>query len=134
MRKEIKVGDWVVWEGKDELLVKQGELYKVAEVDKSIVTVETKAGCLSAYYTNFSLYNPNELTVRELCEFIKKKGDGDVDYSIELYNDFSGGSRDGVIHFYSLEELTELVRNPNALRKEEIKKQIEELQNELNNL
>jgi len=83
---------------------------------------------------NFSLSDPNELTVRELCEFIKKKGDGDVDYSIELYNDFSGGSRDGVIHFYSLEELTELVRNPNALRKEEIKKQIEELQKELKEL
>ena len=84
--------------------------------------------------TNFSLSNPNELTVKELCEWIEKKGYGKGFDAIELYGDCSGGSRDGVIDFNNLETLTELVREPNFQRKEEIKKQIEELQKELKEL
>ena len=135
MRKEIKVGDWVVWEGKGEGILKKEGVYKVIEVDKAVVTVSKNGSAFSAYYTEFSLSNPNELTVRELCEWIKKIGYGKGDYdAFLLYDDFNGGFRDGVIGFHNLESLTELVRNPNAKRKEEIKKQIEELQKELNKL
>ena len=134
MSKEFKVGDWVVWEGEGEGILKKGGVYKVIEVDKAVVTVSTNGSAFSAYYTNFSLSNPNELTVRELCEFFGKKGYGVHGNPIELYYDCSGCSQDEVIVFRNLDQLTELVRNPNAKRKEEIKKQIEELKKELKEL
>ena len=122
--KQLKVKD-KVWA---ELEVSEEDVDVVTLIDYDADTFEITKN------NNFSLSDPNELTVRELCEWIKGKGYGDACNPIELYNDFSGGSRDGVIDFNSLDQLTELVRNPNAQRKEEIKKQIEELQNELNKL
>ena len=79
---------------------------------------------------NFSLSNPNELTVRELCEWIAvedKHNDG-----LTLYSD-GRGVLNYIHRFLNTEEATNVVRH-NTQRKEEIKKQIEELQNELNNL
>jgi hypothetical protein len=134
LKREFKVGDWVIWEGEDELSVKQGSSYKIAEVDKSIVTIETNDRPFSAYYTNFSLCN--ELTVRELCEFMEVNNilgelviAGDGEGFVSISNSLNELSLE-----LSLEELTEMVRNPNTQRKEEIKKQIEELQKELNSL
>ena len=134
LEREFKVGDWVIWEGEDELSVKQGSSYKIAEVDKSIVTIETNDRPFSAYYTNFSLCN--ELTVRELCEFMEVNNilgelviAGDGEGFVSISNSLNELSLE-----LSLEELTEMVRNPNTQRKEEIEKQIEELQKELNSL
>ena len=134
LKREFKVGDWVVWEGEGEGILKKGGVYKVIGVDKLVVTVSTNGSAFSAYYTEFSLSTPNELTVRELCEWIKDKGSYKVNNNIKLWDDCCGGSDDGVIDFNSLEHLTELVREPNFQRKEEIRKQIEELKKELNKL
>jgi len=60
-----------------------------------------------------------ELTVREVCEWVGRFGNGDV--YLELHPDMTGDVRDydgnGVIgtYFHDIEELTELVRKPKDL-------------------
>ena len=128
--EQLKIGD-KVW----------AEVYVISEMDKQGdiqvegYSYEVKDSMFLNHTNNFSLSAQNELTVRELIEFVKEKGYGNGDYdAVLLYNDFSGGSRDGVIDFNSLDQLTKLVRDPNFQRKEEIRKQIEELEQELKKL
>ena len=128
--KQLKVGD-KVWVELDVIM----EIDEEGDVQVQGYSCGRAESMFLDHSNNFSLSDPNELTVRELIEFVKEKGYGNGDYdAVLLYNDFSGGSRDGVIDFNSLDQLTKLVRDPNFQRKEEIKKQIEELQKELNNL
>ena len=127
--EQLKVGDkvWV-----------EMELIETIDNDGDFEFIGNyHSGKYNAYLNhnnNFSLSNPNELTVRELCEWIHKKGYGDYGNPIELYYDCSGRSKYGVLDFNNLENLTKMVREDNTQRKEEIKKQIEELQKELKEL
>ena len=92
------------------------------------------SGILLNHNNNFSLSNPNELTVRELVEWMKEKDYGSVHNPIMLFQDEAGCTDDGEVDFDNIQHLTKLVRNPNSKRKEEIKKQIEDLQQELKTL
>jgi len=127
--KQLKVGDkvWV-----------EMELIETIDNDGDFEFIGNyHSGKYNAYLNhnnNFSLSNPNELSVRELCDWLKKKGYGSGVNPIRLYYDYSGSSKDRKLEFSDLEELTEMVRNPNLQRKEEIKKQIEELKKELDKL
>ena len=126
---QLKVGD-KVW-------VEMGVLHTIdqeGDVTFSRHSSLGHIGLLLNHENNFSLSNPNELTVRELCEWMKEKGYGDVHNPIMLFQDEGGYTDDEEVGFENIEQLTEMVRNPNAQRKEEIKKQIEELQKELNSL
>ena len=124
--KQLKVGDkvWV------ELRVLQ-KMDKEGDIQLERYCYSGKDNMYLNHNNNFSLSNPTELSVRELCEWIKKKdvwGQG-----LALFGDGSGDI-DFKYGFSSIQELTDMVRNLNEQRKEEIKKQIKELQNELNKL
>ena len=127
--KQLKIGD-KVW----------AEVYVISEMDKQGdiqvegYSYEVKDSMYLNHNNNFSLSNPNELTVKELCEWLGKEGYGSVHNPIMLFQDEGGYIDDEKIEFDSLEHLTELVREPNFQRKEEIRKQIEELQKELKEL
>ena len=127
--KWVKVGD-KVWA---ELKVLQ-EIDKEGDIQVEGYSYGGKENMYVNRNTNFSLSNPNELTVRELCEWMGKEGYGSVHNPIMLFQDEGGYIEDEGIEFDSLEQLTKLVREPNFQRKEEIKKQIEELQKELKGL
>ena len=127
--KQLKEGDkvWV------ELEVVQ-EIDKEGDIQVGYFCNGGEGDVYLNEYNNFSLSNPNELSVRELCEWLKGKEYSRGNNCIELWDDCRGSYKDGAIHFHSLDQLTELVREPNAQRKEEIKKQIEELKQELKEL